>query len=219
MTKHDQNDHKLRIINPTNPQPDLITEAARIIKKGGVISFPTRCLYGLGADAFNTRAVNRIFKIKQRPHDKPLLILINNQQEIAGLVRYIPPAASAIMDSFWPGRITIVFETKKKLPANLSAGTGKIGIRLTEHAVAHALVNEVGGPITGTSANISGDAGNSLSPGPGSSIADRLDLILDAGQLKGGHGSTIVDVTSDVPVVLREGEVLSTEIFAVLARN
>ena len=206
----------IRKINPVNPQPDLIREAAGIIKRGGIVSFPTMCLYGLGADAFNTDAVNRVFRIKQRPFSKPLSVLVKDLKYLERLVRYIPPAASSIMENFWPGGITIVFEAKDTLPVNLVAGTGKIGIRLPEHTVASALVNEVEGPITGTSANISGNAGCSRVSDLDFLIADKLDLILDAGQLKGGRGSTVVDVTTDFPRILREGTVSAKDIFAVL---
>lgn len=210
---------RVRKINPLKPQPDLIMEAARVIKRGGIVSFPTRCLYGLGADAFNVDAVDRVFEIKQRPYKKALLVLINNQKVLDKLVRYVPPAASCIMENFWPGKVTIVFEAKDTLPANLTAGTGKIGVRLPGHPVAFALVNAVQGPITGTSANLSGHAGCSSIPDLDSLIADKLDLILDAGSLKGGVGSTVVDVTYDFPRILREGEVPAKDIFAVLDRH
>lgn len=207
---------KLSKINPVNPQPDLISKAAGIIKRGGVVLFPTKCLYGLGADAFNADAVNKVFRIKQRPFNKPLSVLINDLTYLEKLVRFVPPAASSIIKNFWPGSITIVFEAKDTLPVNLTAGTGKIGIRLPKHTVASALVNEAGCPITGTSANISGNAGCSRVSDLDSLIADKLDLMLDAGQLEGGRGSTVVDVTTDLPEILREGAVSAKDIFAVL---
>jgi L-threonylcarbamoyladenylate synthase len=213
-----RNFDKKRKIDPAHPRPEHIDEAAAIIKMGGVVSFPTRCLYGLGADALNPKAVGRIFEIKRRPDDKPLLVLVNNQKDLAGLVRSIPPMALRVMENFWPGRITIVFEAKDTLPVNLTAGTGRIGIRLTEHPVAKAIVKMVGGPITGTSANLSGKIGGFQSPDLNSILADQLDLILDAGPLKGGSGSTVVDVTGEFPRILREGEISSEEIFAVLNR-
>ncbi|MFC1857620.1 L-threonylcarbamoyladenylate synthase [Thermodesulfobacteriota bacterium] len=213
------NYEKLRQIDPDRPQPELIRETARIIHKGGVVAFPTRCLYGLGANALSAQAVDKIFKIKQRPYDKPLLILINRRQDLTDWVKDIPPLAEHLMNSFWPGRLTIVFEAKITLPAELTAGTGKIGIRLPGHKVAAALVDAVGGPITGTSANLSGEAGYTRCTELHSSIADKLDLILDAGPLKGGRGSTVIDTTTDTPLILREGEVTAKEINRVLASH
>ncbi|MBW1985019.1 MAG: threonylcarbamoyl-AMP synthase, partial [Deltaproteobacteria bacterium] len=150
---------KVRKINCANPETGIIAEAARIIRNGGVVVFPTRSLYGLGADAFNTKAVNRIFHIKQRPVNKPILVLIKDKDELERLAALVPPAATAIMERFWPGRVSIVFQAKEGLAANLTAGTKKIGIRLPGHNIAYKLVKAAGSPITGTSANLSGSAG------------------------------------------------------------
>jgi L-threonylcarbamoyladenylate synthase len=199
-------------INPEIADTDIIQEAAGIIRKGGVIAFPTRCLYGLGADAFNPYAVSRIFKIKQRPTEKPILILIDDPSRLKSLVTHISEAAKAISERFWPGRVTLVFDASAKVPGTLTAGTGKIGIRLAGHPVAAALARAIQGPITGTSANVSGNPGchqiGDLQP----AVTEQLDLILDAGPLNGGKGSTVVDVTGEIPLVLREGVVSKREI-------
>ncbi len=207
--------HKIRKINPFNPRQDFIIEAAEVIKKGGIVTFPTRCLYGLGADAFNAHAVDRVFRIKQRSYQNPILVLINNKKELDRIVQYVPPAASAIMDKFWPGRVTIVFEARETLPTILTAGTGKIGVRLCGHPAASALISAAASPLTGTSANLAGNAGCSQISDMDSGLRDKPDLILDAGPLKGGTGSTVVDVTTDIPMVLREGIIPAKDIFAV----
>ena len=201
-------------INPENPGADLIQDAAAVIRQGGVIAFPTRCLYGLGADAFNPEAVSRIFKIKQRPANNPLLILIDDPKRLERLVTHISVAAKDIAEQFWPGRVTLVLEASAQVPDYLTAGSGKIGIRLAGHPVAAALAGATLGPLTGTSANVSGSPGchqiRDLMP----EVTEKLDLILDAGPLKGGRGSTVVDVTGKVPRVLREGVVSEKEILA-----
>jgi L-threonylcarbamoyladenylate synthase len=202
----------IRKINPTTPQPEIIAEAAAVIKQGGVIAFPTRCLYGLGADAFNPDAVERMIQIKQRPDDKPILVLIDTRSRLESLVTHIPPAADAIMEAFWPGRVTLVFKARKMLAVQLTAHTGKIGVRLPGHPAASALVKHVKGPLTGTSANLSGRAGCHRAQDLEPKIAGQLDLILDAGSLMGGVGSTIVDVTVDPPRILREGQVTANDI-------
>jgi L-threonylcarbamoyladenylate synthase len=193
-------------VNPDSPDPECIRMAARKIREGGVVVFPTQCLYGLGADAGNAGAIARIFAIKRRAPDNPLLVLIRNREDLTRLTDSVPLTALRLMDAFWPGNITLLFEAKTTLPTGLTAGTGKIGVRLPGHPVAHQLVLEAGGTITGTSANRSGFPGSARISEPGvADIASEVDLILDAGPLKGGIGSTIVDVTVSPPLVVREG--------------
>jgi len=193
----------------------MIQDAAAVIRKGGVIAFPTRCLYGMGADAFNPEAVGRIFKIKQRNAQNPILILIDDPARLKPLVTHISVPAKIIAERFWPGRVTLVFDASARVPDYLTAGTGKIGVRLAGHPVAAALAAAIQGPVTGTSANISGCPGchqiGDLMP----EVAQQLDLILDAGPLEGGRGSTVVDVTGEVPRVLREGNVSMQDILAI----
>ena len=200
-------------IDPENPDATIIQEAAGVIKQGGVIAFPTRCLYGLGSDALNKEAVNRIFKIKQRPAEKPILLLIDHPKRLKNLVIGISEKAEALMERFWPGRLTLVFDAAGGVPEYLTAGSGKIGIRLAGHPVAAALAGAIQIPLTGTSANLSGQPGchriEDISP----EVAEQLDLILDAGPLVGGDGSTVIDVTAQVPIVLREGIISEKEIF------
>jgi L-threonylcarbamoyladenylate synthase len=203
-------------IDPEAPQPDRIQQAADILSKGEIVTFPTRCLYGLAADAFNASAVQRIVEIKRRSHQKPMLVLIKNRDCLPFLVKSIPHAAETIMDCYWPGRITLVFEAKKEIPDFLTAGTGKIGIRIPSHKVAAAIVNALENPITGTSANISDEGGVARIEELPAEIICRTRLVLDAGPLKGGMGSTVLDITTTPPQILREGEVPSAEIYKVL---
>jgi L-threonylcarbamoyladenylate synthase len=209
----------VRKINSQEPEAEIINQAATIIRQGGVVAFPTRCLYGLGADALNPDAVERIVKIKQRPQDQPILVLIDNRTQLEILVTHIPPAAETIMAAFWPGRVTIVFEATDILPPILTARTGKIGVRLPGHPVASALVKHVQVPITGTSANLSGQPGCQRLQDLDLRVAGQLNLVLDAGALKGGIGSTVVDVTVDPPRILREGKVTAKEVMRSLAET
>jgi L-threonylcarbamoyladenylate synthase len=192
----------------------LVREAADVIQRGGVVGFPTRCLYGLGADALNPDAVNRIFELKQRPAGNPILVLIDHTSQLQPLVKRVPALAFELIDHYWPGKITLVFEAADLLPVNLTAGSGKIGIRMPGHAVARALVNAVKGPITGTSANLSGSPGCFRASHLEPQVARGLDLILDAGDLKGGAGSTVVDVSENEMQILREGEISAQELLA-----
>jgi L-threonylcarbamoyladenylate synthase len=207
---------KVYKISHEHPAPEIIQQAGTIIKRGGIIVFPTRCLYGLGADAFNAEAVDRVFKIKQRPSQKPILVLIDRRRQLERLVSHVSEAASRIMDHFWPGGVTLVFKAADTVPHHFTAGTGKIGIRLPGHPVAAALVEALGRPLTGTSANLSAKPGcrriGDLEP----QLAQQLDAVLDAGDLKGGNGSTVVDVTAGLPRILREGEISEKEILTLI---
>ena len=209
-------ERKIIKLDPQNPAAADIMRAAEVVRAGGVIAFPTRCLYGLGADAFNAEAVDRIFRIKERSPRNPILILIDRTSRLERLVSELPPVAVRIMDHFWPGRITLVFKASEAVPRCLTAGTGKIGIRLPGHPVAAALVNALQTPLTGTSANLSGKPGCRRIEDLETQIADKLDLILDAGPLSGGIGSTVVDVTIEPPRILREGEISAAEIMTIL---
>jgi L-threonylcarbamoyladenylate synthase len=208
---------KIITVDPSAPDRGIITHAARIINGGGVVVFPAFCLYGLAADATNPEAVRRVFDLKKRPPDNPVLILIKHSDALKDLVTDIPAPARKIMDRFWPGRVTLVFHAAPGIPGILTAGTGNIGIRVPEHPVAAELTRALPFPITGTSANLSGTGGcvtvSQLPP----ELVDGVDLILDAGPLKGGLGSTVVDVTCDPARILREGAVSALEIFQSIA--
>lgn len=203
-------------MNPRSPEPEAIGRAAEVIRAGGVVCFPTRCLYGLGADALNPAAVERVYEIKQRPADMPLLALIGRSAQLAELAVRVPPMARVLIERFWPGRLTLVLEARPQLPERLTAGTGRIGVRLAAHPVARALAEAFAGPITGTSANPSGGGGCRQIAELDPLIAREVDLILDGGPLKGGVGSTVVDVTGEKPAVIREGEISRAEILAAI---
>ncbi len=206
----------IRTVDPGRVAPDIIREAADIMGSGGVVVFPTTGLYGLGADIHNPEALDRIFQIKQRPIDKPLSVLIGEGDDLKGLVRHIPHQAALIAKRFWPGKVTIVYETEASLPERLTAGTGKIGVRLPGHPVAAALLRSLSFPITATSANLSGQPGCSQVVDLPPRVIDGVDLVLDSGPLMGGVGSTVVDVTIDPPRILREGMVSTADILAAI---
>jgi len=200
------------------PSSDMIRQAAQIIHNGGVVVYPTRALYGLGADIFDAKAVRRIYTIKKRPEHKPLSVLVKNRKALETLVKTVPTDARVLMDRFWPGKVTLVLEAGDIAPAYLTAGTGKIGVRCPGHPVASALVKATAHPITATSANLSGCAGCACISQLDASISVAADMTLDGGLLRGGTGSTIVDVTVDGPVILREGSITARIILAALRK-
>ena len=196
---------KILLVNRQSPDPATIGKAAALIKKGGLVVFPTSSFYGLGTHALDPEAVDRVFRVKGRDLQKPLLILIASPADLAPLVKSIPKTATRLMEAFWPGGITIVFQAADVVPPNLTGHTGKVGIRLASHPVASALVEAVGNPVTGTSANLSGKDSCSKVTQLDSRVRDQVDMVLEAGELRGGKASTVVDVTEDPPTILRQG--------------
>ena len=202
-------------IDPADPDPALVRSASQILGQKGVLVFPTSGLYGLGADAFCAEAVRRVFAIKRRPIHKPVLVLLSTLDDMEGLVENAPGYASSLME-LWPGGITLVFRAGKNVPGALTGGTGKIGVRLPAHPVARALTKTFGGPITGTSANLSGRPAAFSVASIDPDLCREADLVLDAGHLAGGPGSTIVDVTVWPVAILRQGAVARQAIDRVL---
>lgn len=179
--------------------------AVQRIAAGGLVGFPTRCLYGIGADALNSAAVDRIFAVKHRSRKHPILVLIAHRRELDTLAQDVPDIADKLIQRFWPGQLTLVFQARGGLPPGLTAGSGKIGVRMAAHPVARTLVEQLDGPLTATSANLAGRPGVARIEDLDPEVAARLDLIIDAGPLAGGPGSTVVDVTVHPPMVLRQG--------------
>lgn len=206
---------KIRHIDPTRPDPALIQRAARTMRTGGIIVFPTSGLYGLGADATNRDAVHRIFQIKHRVTAKPILVLIRNTDQLDQWVTTVPEMAQKLIGRHWPGGITLVFNARQHLPSNLTAGTEKIGIRVPAHPVAMALVDSVDFPVTATSANLAGKPGCATIGDIAPSLVGDVDFVLNAGTLSGGKGSTVVDVTAKLPKIIRPGTVPPEQIFSI----
>ncbi len=203
---------KIRSVPCSNIRRSVIDDAAAVLRNGGVAVIPTTGLYGLGALAFNRSAVKKIFEIKDRPYRNPILLLISHKADVGRLAVRIPQAARLLMERFWPGRLTIVFEAASHVPDILRNGSPKIGIRQCAHPVARKLIESLGEPLTGTSANISGEFPCSRIADLNASIIQKADIILDSGELEGGKGSTVVDITTHPTTIIREGVISKTEI-------
>lgn len=206
-------------VDPDGPGGETIEKAATLIKHGGLVIFPTSSFYGLGVNAFDADAVDKVFQVKKRDTRKPLLILVASISDARSLVLFFPETAEALAKAFWPGSLTLVLKAKERLPSNLTGHTGKIGIRLAGHTVALNLVKAAGGPVTGTSANISGKGGCTHVADLDPMVARQADMILDAGHLPGWTGSSVVDVTVCPPRILREGAVSAAKVQNVLRRR
>lgn len=190
----------------TTCSPAKINACAAMIKSGGVVCFPTHSLYGLGVDPFSQTAVDKVFSLKGRDEHKPLLLLIPDLSWVERLAEP-SPLARRFMERFWPGPLTIVMKAKVDLPA--LAKSGKIGLRMDPHPVAKALTVAAGGPVTATSANLSGFPAVGDLTLLDNAFKARLDYILDAGVLPGGTGSTVIDASNDEFSIdiLRLGEI------------
>ena len=201
-------------VDPEMPEPETLARALALLRRGGTVAYPTETFYGLGADALNEAAVGKIYAIKGRGFQNPLPVIIGAREDLAPLVADVPDVALPLMKDFWPGPLTLVFRAAPCVPPLLTAGTGKIGIRLSSHPVARELARRLGGPLTATSANLSGRK-EAVSAQEVRENLRRLepDALLDGGPTPGGRGSTVLDVTMDPPVLLREGAVPSDRIF------
>ncbi len=211
--------NKIVKIDPVAPDQKIVKENAETVERGGVVVFPTNCLYGLAANSLDPAAVERIYRVKKRPEIKPILVLIESEDALGKIVAEIGPKARVLMEKFWPGKVTILFPALPFLPEALTGGTGKIGVRLPAHPVALALTKACKNPITATSANLSGRPGCSDIRNLPPDLLGEIDAVLDAGPLTGGVGSTVVDATGSTPRVLREGRIAAAEIFAALEKN
>ena len=189
-----------------------IEKASRLILEGGIVAFPTESFYGLGADATNDSAIKKIFDIKKRDPNLPILILISSMDKLPLYADFVPEKAIKMGEKFWPGGLTMVFKSSPSLPQILTSGKGKIGIRISDHPVAGALSHSLTIPITATSANKSGEPPCISAEKVAENLGNEIDLILDGGNTRGNFASTVLDVTVDPPHIIREGIVKRKEI-------
>jgi len=184
---------------------EAIAKAARILKEGGIVAFPTETVYGLGADALNPEAVRKIFEAKGRPPDNPLIVHIASKEQLHELARDIPAHAFDLMDAFWPGPLTLVLKRKDIVPDVTTGGLDTVAVRMPDNDIALELIREAGTPLAAPSANVSGRPSPTTAEHVIADLAGRIDAVIDAGPVKIGVESTVVDMTADIPVILRPG--------------
>ena len=197
---------------------ETVHQAAEIIKKGGLVAFPTETVYGLGADAFNPVAVARIFEVKKRPHFDPLIVHIAIQGDLSKLVNEIPSDARKVIERFWPGPLTIVLLKKEEVPDIVTSGLPTVAVRMPRHPMALSLIKEAGFPIVGPSANPFGYLSPTTAEHVREQLGDQIDFILDGGPCDVGVESTIISFLERNPKLLRPGGVPLEEIEAVIGR-
>ena len=209
-------DTKIVKVNPDNIDYNIIREAADIINRGGIVVFPTETVYGIGADALNEEAVDKIFMAKGRPQDNPLIVHIAEFDELYDLVLDVPRNAIILAEKFWPGPLTMILYKKNTLSDKITAGLNTAAIRLPSNKIALSIIKESNKPIAAPSANISGRPSPTDASHVIEDLMGKVDMIIDGGSTNIGLESTVVDMTSKVPMILRPGGVTKEDIISVL---
>jgi len=199
-------------INSDKNQDAALEKARQVLLSGGIVAYPTESFYGLAVDVGNEEAIERLFSLKNREKGKPFLIILPGIEILEKYVENISDKALKLIKEFWPGGLTMLFKANRQVSTLLTAGSGKIGVRYSSHPLATSVARSINRPVTGTSANISGFPPCVRAKEVYEYFGKTVDLILDNGPTKGGKGSTILDVTTKQPVILREGMVSKKDI-------
>ena len=186
---------------------DIIREAGRILREGGLVAFPTETVYGLGADALNEHAAQKIYAAKGRPSDNPLIIHITNMDDLAKITSFIPEAAKVIADKYWPGPLTMIFDKSGIVPYGTTGGLDTVAVRMPSHEIAREVIDAGGGYIAAPSANTSGRPSPTTALHVEEDMTGKIDMIIDGGPVDIGVESTILDMTVVPPMILRPGAI------------
>lgn len=207
---------KMICIDEKNIDTKALKEAGEIIKKGGLVAFPTETVYGLGGDALNENSSGKIYHAKGRPSDNPLIIHICRMEDLPRIVKEIPDAAKKLAAAFWPGPLTMIMNKSDKVPYATTGGLDTVAVRMPEHKTALRFIQEAGGYVAAPSANISGKPSPTLAKYVAEDMDGRIEMIIDGGEIGIGLESTIIDLTEKVPMILRPGYITKEMLEAVL---
>jgi L-threonylcarbamoyladenylate synthase len=199
-------------ISSAAPEPSVVDYAASFIRRGRVVGVPTDTFYALSADPFNLASIEEVFRVKGRPETKALPILVNSIEQAVTLVRDVPDTFLTLAHKFWPGALTIVIDATHRLPLKVTGNSGRVALRWPDSRITSALVDAVGGPITGTSANLSGFPSCTSAEQIVKQLDDRLPLVLDSGDTGAILASTIVRINGDDWTIVREGAIPDSDI-------
>ncbi|MFT5365488.1 MAG: L-threonylcarbamoyladenylate synthase [Candidatus Latescibacterota bacterium] len=197
------------ILTPTS---DNILQAAKCIKQGGLIAYPTETVYGLGVDPFNQQALLRLFATKGRTAEKAIIVLIRGTIDLPRLTSDLPAIAESLINAFWPGPLTLIFKASAQLPKELLGGRDTLALRHSNAPIAQSLVDALGGPLTSTSANISGQPPAQSAQEVQNQLESHLDLIINGGPSPQSQPSTLLDISTNKPIILREGVITQQEL-------
>ena len=196
---------KIYTLNEENIDTNIIKEAGEVLKKGGLVAFPTETVYGLGGDALNPDSSKKIYAAKGRPSDNPLIVHISNLRALGKIVKDIPSDALKLADKYWPGPLTMIFNKNDVVPKETTGGLETVAVRMPSNKIARALIDASGGYIAAPSANLSGRPSPTVAKYVIEDMDGRIDVILDGGESDVGLESTIVDFTEGKPMILRPG--------------
>lgn len=209
-------DTRLFEINPENMDMMVLKETGNIIKKGGLVAFPTETVYGLGGDALNKESSRKIYAAKGRPSDNPLIVHICSMDDLSSIVKSIPPEAKILADAFWPGPLTMIFEKSDKVPLETTGGLSTVAVRMPQNPIALEFIRLSGGYVAAPSANVSGKPSPTLAKYVMEDMDGRIDAVIDGGEAIIGLESTIVDLTDEIPMILRPGYITKEMLLEVL---
>ncbi|KJS17164.1 MAG: tRNA threonylcarbamoyladenosine biosynthesis protein [Peptococcaceae bacterium BRH_c4b] len=202
-------------VDAAKPDPEIIRETGAIIRRGGLVAFPTETVYGLGASALDDGAVADIFRAKGRPQDNPLIVHLADLDRVWGLVVDVPPAALALMEKFWPGPLTVILKDGGVVAPRVRAGLDTVALRMPDHPVALALIRAAGVPVAAPSANLSGRPSPTTAEHVKADLDGRIDALLDGGPAGLGVESTVLDLSGGIPILLRPGGITPGQIKSV----
>ena len=197
----------IKKIDKNQLDTEIIAEAGEILEKGGLVAFPTETVYGLGANALNEEAARKTYEAKGRPSDNPLIVHIADIQALDEIVEFIPEKAKSIVEKFWPGPLTLIFEKSGVVPLGTTGGLQTVAVRMPEDEIARALIRAGGGYISAPSANTSGRPSPTSAEHVAEDLDGKIDMIIDGGNVEIGVESTIVDMTVEPPMILRPGAI------------
>jgi L-threonylcarbamoyladenylate synthase len=202
-------------VDPERPDTESIERAAQVIQEGGLVAFPTETVYGLGADAMSERAVRRIFEAKGRPADNPLIVHVADREMLSDVAAEVNSTAERLIQHFWPGPLTLVLKRKPEAAPSVSAGLETVAVRMPRGEVVLQLLRRAGRPIAAPSANSSGRPSPTTAAHVLEDLAGKIDMLLDAGPTNIGIESTVLDLTSSPPVILRPGWITREALFEI----
>ena len=203
-------------IDPSSPETEAVYRAAETIRKGGLVAFPTETVYGLGANALDSRAVRGIFNAKGRPIDNPIIVHVADLEQVKMVAETVMAEAAVLMERFWPGPLTLILKKSARVPRNVTAGLDTVAVRMPRNEVALALIRASGVPIAAPSANVSGRPSGTTGEHVFDDLQGKIDLVLDAGPVEIGLESTVLDVSTLPPSILRPGVVTKEQLESVI---
>lgn len=209
---------KIVLIEEEKIDQEAIDEAGKIIKNGGLVAFPTETVYGLGGNALDEKASEKIYRAKGRPSDNPLIVHVCRMEDMYSIAEEVPEAAKKLADAFWPGPLTMILRKNGRVPYATTGGLDTVAVRMPAHKAALAFIEAAGGYVAAPSANTSGKPSPTLARYVAEDMDGRIDMIIDGGENRIGLESTIVDLTEEIPVILRPGYITKEMLEEVLGQ-